>query len=555
MSGGNKHVIAEQAPAKPTFEDYGLKATRRFLKTAIVIDDEITAPDETGLPADLVVEAPPFADAAVAGQEPEGEVAADEESAQVAIKPLADAFLDQQIVCGVLKPTEADGNDAVITRAVEAAAVADIVIIDWYLRKLDSKLALAVLETILKSDRDMNGRLRLVIVYTSATPLHERRDELAKHLTTAGLKALPDADDDTLLTVDACRIRFVQKKNGTEGVPVEELPNLAIGEFARHSSGLLSNFALLGIAAVRDATHHILSNLDSRLDAAFVGHRVLLGEAPGAHDFAMSIFMLQMKGLLSLPKHLGGALGDDEMSAWLDGRFSYEGADQELDGLGLDKTKMKAAFGSGADKPEKYHSALFLSDANKSGIAVTDIETSVSHEFARLVTYVREFAGHNPLPEGWLPSLTLGSVVKLQGQTDRYFLCTQPLCDTVRITEDRYFPFVELVEAKADKKTENLVIKDGDNTLVVTVSSKPGSRQYEKFQPNAASGTVLAKAVIKAKTLKGLGFTGKSDHFYWWLGDIDPLKAQRVAVELSSTLARVGIDEYEWLRRGGTAKA
>lgn len=547
-------MIAEKAPAKPTFEDYGLKATRRFLKTAIVIDDEITAPDETSVPVDFVVAQPPFAEAAVADAEPAEAAAAEEESAQVAIKPLADAFLDQQIVCGVLKPTTADGDDAVITRAVEAAAVADIVIIDWYLRKLDNKLALSVLETILKSDNDMNGRLRLVIVYTSATPLHERRDELAKHLQKAGLPAAADADDGTLLIVDACRIRFVQKKSGTEGVPVEELPNLAIQEFARHSSGLLSNFALLGIAAVRDATHHILSNLDSRLDAAFVGHRILLGEAPGAHDFAMSIFMLQMKGLLSLPKHLGGALGDDELVAWLDGRFAYAEADQQLDAIGLDKAKVKAAFVTGADKPEKYHTALFLSDAKKTGTAVGDVEQSVSHEFARLVTYVREFAGHNPLPAGWLPSLTLGSVVKLKHQTDRYFLCTQPLCDTVRIMEDRYFPFIELVEAKADKKTENLVIKDGEQTLVVTVSSKPGSRQYEKFQPDGSSETVLAEAVLKAKALQGFTFKSKSDQFYWWLGDIDPLKAQRVAVELSGTLARVGIDEYEWLRRGGNAK-
>ncbi|MGQ4812521.1 response regulator receiver domain [Agrobacterium vitis] len=544
----------DQANAKPTFQDYGLKAAMRFLKTAIVIDDEITAPDENGPSTDTIVEAPPFTEHVIPIGEPPK---AADNSAQVAIKPLADAFLDQQIVCGVLKPTMADGEEEVISRAVKAAAVADIVIIDWYLRKLDNKLALSILKTILTSDNNMNGRLRLVIVYTSAIPLHERCSELAKHLTEAGLNATIDADDGTLLIVDACRIKFTQKKSGTEGVPVEALPTLAIGEFARHSSGLLSNFALLGIAAVRDATHHILSNLDSRLDPAFVGHRILLGEAPGAHDFAMSIFMLQMKSLLSLPMHLGGALGDSELVAWLDGRFDYAEADDQLKKLGLNKEKVKAAFANVADKPEKYHSALFLSDATKSGIEVGEIEQSVSHEFARLVTYVREFGGHNPLPPDWLPALTLGTVVKLKGQTDRYFLCTQPLCDTVRITEDRYFPFIELVEAKADKKTENLVIKDGENCLVVTVSSKAGSRQYEKFQPHVASGSVLAEAVLnkgKSKTLQGFTFKSKSDHFYWWLGDIDPFKAQRVAVELSGTLARVGIDEFEWLRRGGTAK-
>lgn len=29
------------------------------------------------------------------------------------------------------------------------------------------------------------------------------------------------------------------------------------------------------------------------------------------------------------------------------------------------------------------------------------------------------------------------------------------------------------------------------------------------------------------------------------------MKAQRIAVELAGELSRVGLDEFEWLRRGG----
>ena len=135
------------------------------------------------------------------------------------------------------------------------------------------------------------------------------------------------------------------------------------------------------------------------------------------------------------------------------------------------------------------------------------------------------------------------------GAPNRYFLCVQPLCDTVRIKDARYFPFIELVKVKVTKSTENLVIKDDGNTFVVAVNQAAGSRHYDRFSPDSASETVLAKYIESTYVFKG-----GSDNDYVWLGDIDARKAQRVAVDLSGALARVGIDEYEWLRRGGNAK-
>lgn len=68
------------------------------------------------------------------------------------------------------------------------------------------------------------------------------------------------------------------------------------------------------------------------------------------------------------------------------------------------------------------------------------------------------------------------------------------------------------------------------------------------FKPDA-SHTVRAESE-DGKFL----FQSTINQIYWWLGDIDPLKAQRIATEVSGSLARVGIDEYEWLRLGGSAK-
>ncbi|PIO97631.1 response regulator receiver domain [Pleomorphomonas carboxyditropha] len=537
---------------KLTFKDYGLKATERFLKTAIVIDDEIIAEQPVKIP-EGELEQPPFAagmpEQAQAGVTvPDSTQQATERDAEVQIKPLADAFLDKRIVCGVLKPEVSDNDDQVVDRAVRAATVADIIIIDWYLRPNQDNLARSILGKILTEDRELNGRLRLVIVYTSADPLAERRTALAKYLRKAKFDAVEDPNDDTLLMIGACRVRFVRKKSLNVGMTVEDLPDFAVAEFAKHSNGLLANFALLGIAALRDATHHILANLDSGLDTAFVGHRMLLGHDTEARGFAMNLFLLQIKGVLSLPKHLGGALGDEELTAWFDERFGYPDADAHLEAAGTTKDQLRDSVLKGSGKLDSAHKSLFLPASKDDPTKVGNVEKELSQNFARFATFVREPDGFNSLPKEWLPTLTLGSVVKLVGRKTRYFLCVQPACDTVRITEDRYFPFIELVTKNPAKLTENLVIRDGEKRVIVRVSTSAGSRLYDKFKPDASQ-------TVHAESEDGkFCFPSTIDHVYWWLGDIDPLKAQRIATDVSGSLARVGIDEYEWLRLGGSAR-
>jgi hypothetical protein len=119
---------------------------------------------------------------------------------------------------------------------------------------------------------------------------------------------------------------------------------------------------------------------------------------------------------------------------------------------------------------------------------------------------------------------------------------------------NRSFPFIELVEGKSDKHSENLVLLDGDVPILVTVSPDAGARHYEKFQPDPVTELVRAMPAKQDDRI-GYSFFGPGNVEYAWLGDIDAMKAQRIAVDLSGALARVGIDEYEWLRRGGSAKS
>jgi len=533
------------------------------LRTAVLIDDEIQVVNaESSGPTEEVV-APPFSATTIAGAGAESgahpitsaePIVSDQEaeprpSSEVSLKRLADAFLDRQIVCGVLNPAGSDQVADVIDRAVKSAVVADILIIDWYLLPGNPDIAKEVLVRVLKNDQDLNGRLRLIIVYTRALPLEERRNELKEFLEERGFSLQLFDERVPSVVVASCRICFVEKASGATGKAVDELPEFAISEFSDQAKGLMPAFALTGIAALREATHHLLATFSSRLDPAFVGHRMLLQEPEDSQEFALNVLMLQIRGILSLPHLLGSSLEEDEIGAWFDDRYAAADAVQALKQLNVGKDALRAAIMEGDPRDRAFHTALFVPSEPQTP---QDREIEVSSDFARLTTFVREYNGFNPLPAGWLPVLTLGSVLRLtqEGGT-RYFLSLQPLCDTVRIKEARFFPFVELKVKDRYNSDFWLVVCDGANRLHVGIDGKAGSRHYDKFNPTNESGIIRATAETNSKAFL---FKSVDGNIYEWVGDIDRSKAQKASNDLSAALARVGLDEYEWLRRGGRAR-
>lgn len=524
------------------------RAVKRFVRTAVLIDDEIESANDAA-PAIGDIVAPAFSEApepAFGEREVEAKSVSD-----VSLKPLADAFLDRQIVCGVLKPSPSDDKSDVIKRAVSSARVADVLIIDWYLRKGDPEITKSILLEVLKSDSGLNGRFRLVIVYTSEAPLEDRREELQKYLEAEGIYPKPFEGAAPSLKLNSCRICFVKKSDGFTGKTVDELPDFAITEFSEEAKGLMPAYALNGIAALRETAHHLLATFSSKLDPAFVGHRLLTGDED-AQEFALNLLMFQIRGLLSLPAVSGASLDNGEISSWIDYRFSDDAAADALAKIGVTKEELKAALSGEFNKNEKkVHSALFIAPAGSDAVD----EAAVCSDFSRLSTFVRERDGFNPLPVEWLPTLTLGSLVKTRsGNKVKYFLCIQPLCDTVRLKSSTFFSFVELIN---DKKDGDFWIsaKIREKIVHLRLDKRAPSRHYAEFEPNKTTGSVRA-ARTKANTEQGarFTFTSKSGAAYEWIGDVDRSKSQKAAVDVSTSLARVGIDEYEWLRRGGKAK-
>lgn len=288
------------------------EVTKNFLRTAILIDDDAFVDREVTPPQESLVE-PAFlgaesdgasradqlvnaGQAAAGGQS--GKVSGDRPS-DVDLKPLADAFLDQRIICAVLKPAQRDEDDAIVRRAVTACTNADVVILDWFLRKGNADLSQRALVDLLCRDREQNGRMRLVIIYTSATPLVERRDELEARLEAADFEFERLDGAQPTLKVGSTRIVFAEKSWGKEGTKVADLPMLAINELAKEAQGLMPAFAMSAVAALRDGTHHILSLFRSNLDPALLGHRMVLQDTSDTNEFLLSVLLLQIKGFLT----------------------------------------------------------------------------------------------------------------------------------------------------------------------------------------------------------------------------------------------------------------
>lgn len=590
-----------------TFEDYCIDGARQFLQTALVIDDRAELGDEreesvepkvalrqvsmpirrrTRTDAVVGVEAAalePRQDEDVLGTETapaaelitdKSDLAEDSEAdagdvsvARLDAKALTDAFLAAEVICGVHKPTEGDES---VSLAVKAAKRADIVVVDWYLQNQSSAKAKDIIKGVLKSDVQEHGRLRLIAIYTS----EPGRAEVAKDLLAAlereeGLKGCLTLDGTTLCSADT-RICIVNKEGTPQArdllpVPERELPEHLLREFAKLTDGLLANYAVSAVAAVRRGAHHVLASFRNTLDGVYLGHRISLENPDEAEDMALERISVELSSLVENADVPRRTLGAPVIDAWLEARA---GAPQEFKNatarLSMPAMKklvregaetLKSKFGQqhidNAGKPElflvkKTIAEVFYEDAGLTRMA--------AREFARLTSYKRE-VGRVRL-DGFKPRLTLGALLKVRrdlGPPELYheidgdfLLCVQPRCDSVRLKDSRAFPFQQ---AKYEEKKFNLIVDEDGPAGYLHIDPKPMGAIMLRFKPQEGDHAIQAK-----KSENGYLFEDERGRFLEWIGDLDDLKAQRFASDLGANMHRVGVDEFEWLRLGSAGE-
>jgi hypothetical protein len=548
------------------------ESARRFLQTAIVIDDQaMMGPVETIVPVRLEVPTGSLFD-----NDPDPEpkaaigIAVEERtapsSATLNAKMLSQAFLDQSMICGLYRP---DIGEDRVNRASGAADAADIVVVDWHLETGNSRPAKEIILRILKNDLDAKGRLRLIAIYTSQAG----REAIATDL-------LADIDQDEELkdrfsrngadiSDVSTRIVVLNKRTTPDAadrdeVNEERLPERLISEFAKLSEGIVPSFALTSVAAVRQGAHHVLAQYTADLDGAFIAHRCGIPHPDDSKSFAIDLITSELRNLIEVADVAGQTLSDEIAESWIQAKidrgemFRTDRADvPAAQVLGFPKG------GSTAVRESVEHQTGFNNADGKLGkdykvtsgtlsrvfYPTADTAQNGVQQLARLSAFQRE-PHRTRWPQDWAPKLALGTVIQqiADGTPGAILMCVQPRCDSVRLSGATAFPFQTSDEAGQF----NLVVRDAAGVDRQTwINLKPRDAVMIRFQPHEERRAVFA---LRDPSTGQFVFTAEDGTTFVWLGDLIAMKAQRWASELGSRVQVVGMDELEWLRQAGEGK-
>lgn len=494
------------------------------------------------------------------------------------------AFANEKKVCGVYQPKTKDD----IENFKSIIKKADVVILDWKIILSENEFedlnaddeddprGIYTLE-ILKNLAQNKDSLKLIIVYTGETDLNDITNQIYEKLK----EIKPDlVNEPCQIASNSFKILIRAKSSVGDDeidnkfnhlvglndkiIKYKDLPGFVLDEFTQMTSGLLSNFALLSIKILRENSSKLLALFSKEMDSAFLSHKTLLPNQDDAEDLLIELLSDTMSNLLYYNKsnEIIRTLIDD----WIKINLVEE-----------DKNLLKKD-GSQYNPEEKYlrtHELLIelMKSSNKDvekryvDILTTkaDLSKSKSTEYFKYVSLnntllflnnseisKKENVDNNFsilthhkslfLPNITIPKLSLGTVVKSTTIENSYFICIQQKCDSVRIPKDveRKFLFIPL-EVSLSKF--DIITPDGVKLKRIKDSF---SIRTIKFICKNDDGVIKAEQEANGSFI----FIQKYDdeHFEWVL-ELKDLHSQRIIIEYTSQLSRVGLDESEWHRR------
>lgn len=441
---------------------------------------------------------------------------------------------------------------------------ADVVILDWYLNIENDRLQ--PLDPNADADNDEprgeftlslisellgSKMLKLLIIYTGETNLPEITDSIYQKLD----KGIFEKGDCCVKSPYA-KILVRAKAQDTEKqfaynpqlknkiVSYDNLPKLIIDEFTDMTNGLLSNFALSSISTIRKNTSRMLSVFSPKLDPAYLGHKLLLGNPSDSKSLLTKLFGDAISELLEATDINTG----DWINNWIEERI--EDKDLVINKTTIPRTKdllKKMLVSEQTDIKDKYKecsgrdmpSILRLKTAKLFECEGIDTEES-NIDFAILTHHKNIFQ-----PQIEAPILTLGTIIKdtkaskdPKNKAPLYYICIQQRCDTVRVKEEaRRFLFLPLI---SEGEQHPLIIQKGLTMFPVKTSF---SLRTIKFSPLA--GSTIIQAISKGEKYF---FQSYHNEEYEWIVDLKEMHAQRIVNSYCAELSRVGLNESEWLR-------
>ncbi len=538
-----------------------LAAVQNFAHTMIVVDDEA---DKEGVSVEVVPAEVHEPGRRAATVEPER---TDHGHSIMVSHPLnsrivVDQAMDLGLVCSIVQPEK---RDRVVKKVSKAAERADILSLDWQMHGDHGDIAKSIIKRIIQTDDKKGGRLRLIAIYTGVRDRNEIYESVLKSLPKATKKKYKiRSNGESIISNHGLRIVWLFKGDGTRltgdlekfQVKEEKLPSRLQAEFAELSEGLLSNVALATIASVRDATHHVLGKFKGSMDGPYFHHRAFLENPADAEDYAVSIVLSELKSAVNKQdvatrgasenaiknrlKHLSNGNHKFKLNYSNDKRKDpdFELTVEEVISIivgGLRNAKINGLPGEKKVRPSL--SSIFV-----------DSYKACRHNmmaFASL-TGVRVHPGSQLY--GRAPQLVLGTIVKTPD--NKYLICLQASCDTVRVKAGMGFYFVPMSEEKDKPDHVVPILKNGDegNYLGLVIDDKAYTKSRSlTFPPNAGNGVQTVRA-SKSRGIRGYYFTDTKGEKFEWIANLKQRRAMRSAQWISQDMGRIGFDEFEPFR-------
>ncbi|MFG1757473.1 response regulator receiver domain [Micromonospora echinofusca] len=574
----------------------------RFLRNVILVDDralvgnseatagadpepiEVTVPDEVAAQLDVVgpddgcdsssgIIVPPQVTLSNALDDSLDEVSLGP-SGDIDTAALVDAFADLGISCAILAPETAGGKDR--RRILQLANRSDIVIMDWILASRDGSHRVnsdLLIREIVERDKSAGGRLRLLCVYTTDPDLGAVQRTIQQSLETVYKSeeiSVTESRERFLICAPHLRVVIYGKPSrrirDEHVVPEAELPARLVEDFNEFSQGLLSGLVLHSLGVVKDEAHRLLARFPDNMDAPYLAHRALVGPVQ-AEQFALQLVADELGSLLT-SANVQTAVHQAEVEKRLTVLLPSQRISRDVGGNGstvdLDRDSVIRFFAEVPDEKKVQQSNgtdYPLKKLRYTSLLVEPPESAseLDHAFAALSCLSRnpKFEPENsPMPMLSLGTL-LQKIVEPRAEADgehtvsaEYFLCLQPLCDTVRLSGATRFPFIPLERRLEGQKPFNVVTfapgaagSLSERCYLSTSGKKIRDLRMFQFAPN---GEGVVAAVWDPAG--GWVFRDVDGNDFWWLGDLRTDHGHRMAGTFGSMLGRVGLDESEWLR-------
>lgn len=552
------------------FDDLCGNAVKAFLQTVVVIDNEASLTSDA---SDNHTNTRPMAATQKRSSAPGKVKSLEKETVQpratmgrndspgghrLELNKVSQAFAAHGLTCGVYLPTETDPEDdkQLVSATVQAILPTDACVLDWQLRKGDSRPATEAIKQVLNTDKAEGGRLRLILIYT-AEKLEDASPSLVKTLEAEDYEIETDsADGAPVIIGDHFRIIFINKptlgRNPSEDsavVPWNLVPQRIIEEFTILARGLLRAFALKTVAAVRRDIHRILAQFDEELDPVYAGDRATKPDPDDAGRLMVEMLQSEFSLSIAASQAEKEILGAESCLLWLESRANRLPVD-----TGTKKIKREGEL-KDIEKMDNEARKTLLNEGFR-GVLSANKQATVSRSFfeneeswnkyssdyAVLTTIAHhsgERAGRPPVTH---PCLNFGTIIS---QENEFLLCIQPACDTVRLSDETSFLFLKLIPEDNDF---DLIIPNGDGCTRFQIPKGGKFARLRElktlwFQPITDIDTILA-----GKDKEGIYFTDIHGSRWEWRVQLREMTAVNLAQKALNTIGRIGSNEFEWLR-------